>query len=106
MEKALKKTPGADELLALVVGFFGAFYESSIKLNTSVYRTVFTGVFRILKGTVGTSTNNFSEYYLLSKEFARDFGFIYGLAHYARTIFNIFEQILSLRLLSYIRPVY
>lgn len=35
-EKALKAEKGAQELLDLVVRFFGSFYENSVKLNTSL----------------------------------------------------------------------
>ncbi|MCK4609052.1 MAG: AAA family ATPase, partial [Gammaproteobacteria bacterium] len=60
-----------DEMMMAMKGLFGA----ALKSNSSLYRSVITGILRIAKESLFSDLNNLTTYSMLMDEFSEHFGF-------------------------------
>lgn len=56
------------------IDFFKTFYGTTFKDNSSLEKTILTGVSRVAKESIFSGANNFDVYTVLNQEFSEDFG--------------------------------
>lgn len=60
--------------IGLGVSDFKTFYGTTFKDNSSLEKTILTGVSRVAKESIFSGANNFDVYTVLNQEFSEDFG--------------------------------